>query len=45
MDKYEIIQKIASVFHEEWRKNRLEKDDSYKPMIEKSEDEERNLIH
>ena len=45
MDKYEIIQKIASVFHEEWRKNRLENDDSYKPMIEKSEDEERNLIH
>lgn len=37
--KSEIIQKVASAFHEEWRKNRLQKDGSYLPMIEKSEDE------
>lgn len=43
--KSEIIQKIASTFHEEWRKNRLQSDWIYKPMIEKSEDETRNKIH
>ena len=37
--KSEIIQKVASTFHEEWRKNRLQNDWTYKPMIEKSEDE------
>ena len=37
--KSEIIQKVASTFHEEWRKNRLQEDWTYKPMIEKSEDE------
>ena len=35
MDKSEIIKKVASSFHDKWRENRL-----YKPMIEKSEDEE-----
>ena len=43
--KSEIIQKVASTFHEEWRKNRLQKDWTYKPMIEKSEDEIRTKKH
>ena len=43
--KSEIIQKVASTFHEEWRKNRLQDDWTYKPMIEKSEDETRNKKH
>jgi len=40
MDKSEIIQKVASIFHEKWRESR-----SYKPMIEKSEDKEWNMKH
>ena len=40
MNKSEIIQKVASVFHEKWRENRL-----YKPMIEKSDDKEWNIEH
>jgi hypothetical protein len=40
MEKSEIIQKIASVFHEKWRESRL-----YKPMIEKSDDKEWNIEH
>jgi len=43
--KFEIIQKVASTFHEEWRKNRLQSDWTYKPMIEKSEDEARIKRH
>ena len=43
--KSEIIQKVASTFHEEWRKNRLQEDWTYKPMIEKSEDEKRTEQH
>lgn len=43
--KSEIIQKVASTFHEEWRKNRLQSDWTYKPMIEKSEDEKRTEKH
>lgn len=43
--KSEIIQKVASTFHEEWRKNRLQKDGTYLPMIEKSEDEKRTEEH
>lgn len=38
MNKSEIIQKVASTFHEKWRENRLQKDGTYKPMVEKSED-------
>lgn len=34
MDKSEIIKRVAFMFHDNWRENRL-----YKPMIEKSEDE------
>lgn len=43
--KSEIIQKVASTFHEEWRKNRLQDNWTYKPMIEKSEDEKRTKEH
>ena len=43
--KSEIIQKVASTFHGEWRKNRLQSDWTYKPMIEKSEDEKRTKEH
>jgi len=43
--KSEIIQEVASTFHEEWRKNRLQKDWTYKPMIEKSKDEIRTKKH
>lgn len=43
--KSEIIQKVASTFHEEWRKNRLQNDWTYKPMIEKSKDGIRNIAH
>ena len=39
IQKSEIIQEVASTFHEEWRKNRLQKDGTYLPMVEKSEDE------
>ena len=35
-----IIEKIASIFHENWRKSRLNMDGTYKPMIEKAEDME-----
>ena len=45
MDKSEIIQKVASVFHEKWRENRLMNNEKYKPMIEKSEDKEWNMKH
>ena len=45
MNKSEIIQKVASVFHEKWRKSRIQNGDKYQPMIEKSEDENRNVIH
>ena len=43
--KAEIIQEVASTFHEEWRKNRLQDDWTYKPMIEKSKDETQNKKH
>jgi len=43
--KSEIIQKVASTFHEEWRKNRLQEDWTYKPMIEKSKDKTWTKIH
>lgn len=45
IQKSEIIQEVASTFHEEWRKNRLQDDWTYKPMIEKSEDEKRTKEH
>ena len=44
-EKSEIIQEVASTFHEEWRKNRLQSDWTYKPMTEKSEDEKRTEQH
>ena len=40
MDKSEVIKKVASTFHDKWRENRL-----YKPMIEKSEDDEWTKKH
>lgn len=40
MDKSEVIKKVASTFHDKWRENRL-----YKPMIEKSEDEDWTKRH
>ena len=40
MDKSDIIERVASVFHEKWRDARL-----YKSMIEKSEDKEWNMKH
>ena len=43
--KYEIIEKVASAFHEKWRENRLQSDGKYKSMMEKSEDEEWNINH
>jgi len=43
--KFEIIQKVASTFHDEWRKNRLQDNWTYKPMIEKAEDETRTKEH
>jgi hypothetical protein len=43
--KSEIIQNLASIFHENWRKSRLEKNGLCKPMIEKSEDDKRNENH
>jgi len=45
MDKSDIIEKVASVFHEKWRENRLMNNEKYKPMIEKSEDKEWNVKH
>lgn len=45
MDKSGIIEKVASIFHERWRKNRLQNDGKYEPMIEKSEDEQWNMEH
>ena len=45
MDKSDIIQKVASIFHEKWRENRLMDNGKYKPMIEKSEDEEWTKLH
>ena len=45
MDKSDIIEKVASIFHERWRKNRLQNDGKYEPMIEKSEDEQWNMEH
>ena len=43
--KSEIIRKVASIFHEKWRENRLQSDGKCKPMIEESEDEEWNIKH
>ena len=43
MDKSGIIERVASAFHEKWRENRLQSDSKYKPMIEKSEDEQWNM--
>ena len=40
MYKSEIIEEIASAFHDEWREKRL-----YKSMIEKSEDEDWTKKH
>ena len=45
MDKTKIIKMVASVFHEEWRKNRLQNGGKYEPMIEKSDDKEWNIKH
>ena len=45
MNKSEIMKKVASVFHEKWRENRLMNNEKYKPMIEKSEDKEWNMKH
>lgn len=45
MDKSDIIEKVASMFHEKWRENRLIDNGKYKPMIEKSEDKEWNMEH
>lgn len=45
MNKSEIIQKVASVFHEKWRKSRIQNGDKYQPMIEKSDDKEWNIEH
>jgi len=45
MDKSDIIEKVASIFHEKWRENRLIDNEKYKPMIEKSEDKEWNMGH
>lgn len=45
MNKSEIIKKVASIFHEKRRENRLQSDGKYKPMIEKSEDKEWNINH
>ena len=45
MNKSEIIKKVASAFHEKWRENRLQSDGKYRPMIEKSQDEEWNIKH
>ena len=45
MNKSEIIEKVASAFHEKWRENRLIEDGKYEPMIEKSEDEVWNMKH
>lgn len=42
--KSEIIQKLASIFHENWRESRAE-DGKYKPMIEKSEDSQWTESH
>lgn len=45
MDKSDIIQKVASIFHEKRRENRLLDNWKYKPMIEKSEDEGWTKLH
>lgn len=45
MDKSNIIERVASVFHEKWRENRLMDNGKYNPMIEKSEDKEWNVKH
>lgn len=45
MDKSNIIERVASVFHEKWRENRLMDSGKYNPMIEKSEDKEWNVKH
>ena len=34
-----VIEKVASIFHENWRKSRLNENGIYCPMIEKVEDE------
>ena len=45
MCKSEIIEKVASIFHEKWRENRLMNNGKYDPMVEKSKDKEWNLKH
>jgi hypothetical protein len=45
MCKSEIIEKVASIFHEKWRENRLMDNGKYDPMVEKSKDKEWNLKH
>ena len=45
MNKSEILKKVSSAFHEKWRENRLQSDGKYRPMIEKSQDEEWNIKH
>ena len=45
MDKSDIIEKVASIFHEKWRENRLIDNGKYKSMLEKSEDKEWNMKH
>ena len=45
MDKSDIIERVASVFHEKRRENRLMDNGRYRSMIEKSEDEIWNIKH
>ena len=40
-----IIKKIAWIFHESWRKSRIDKNGVCKPIMEKSEDEEWTKKH
>ena len=46
MDKKErIIETLAATFHENWRDGRLMDDWRYRPMMEKSKDDEWNMEH
>lgn len=45
LDMKKIIEKIAWIFHENWRKSRIDKNWVCKPIIEKSEDEARTKEH
>lgn len=36
----DVIQKIASIFHENWRNSKLQKDGTYESVIEESSDED-----